>query len=76
MSGHVVDAISESGVVKKVGVAVGIASSSLYIFPFNRFFQFQFRDRHVEFRMSAMLSHDGNVMSELDTDQVKMWDSR
>ena len=53
MLGHVVSAISVSGVVKNVGVAVGIASPSLYIFPFNRYFHFRFRGRHFEFRMSA-----------------------
>ena len=53
MSGHVVSAISVSGVVKNVGVAVGIASPSLYIFPFNRYFHFRFHGRHFEFRMSA-----------------------
>ena len=53
MSGHVVTAISESSVVKNMEVSVGIASSSLYIFPFNRYFHFRFRGRHFEFRMSA-----------------------
>ena len=53
MLGHVVSAIYVSGVVKNVGVAVGIASPSLYIFPFNRYFHFRFRGRHFEFRMSA-----------------------
>ena len=38
---------------KNVGVAVGIASPSLYIFPFNRYFHFRFHGRHFEFRMSA-----------------------
>jgi hypothetical protein len=42
-----------SGVVKNVGVAVGIASPSLYIFPFYPYFHFRFHGRHFEFRMLA-----------------------
>ncbi len=48
MSSHIGDAISESGTVKNLGVAVGLA---LPAFPFKIYFHFRFVGRHSEFPM-------------------------
>ena len=60
MSGNVDSAISESGVVENVGVAVGIAPKSVSTSGF----YFRFRGRRLSYRCRPMFGNVGSVIFE------------